>query len=68
MPGYMQKWLSQSRVIAALAVLLMLPFSTEVAYAVFPKAAAVHNAAAVGQSVTCQPTSKTRPQPKCLVP
>jgi len=62
---YMEKWLSQSRVIAALALLLTLPFLTNAAHAVFPEAAAVPNAAVVvaAQSVRCQPTSTTRPQP-----
>jgi len=56
--------LSRSRVIAAVAVLLTLPFVTEVAYAVSPNTAAVPVlTATVGQSVTCNPTSKTRPQP-----
>jgi glucose/arabinose dehydrogenase len=61
MPRFIEDWPSQSRVIAALAVLLALSFFfNDVAHA---QAAAVPNVAAVGQSVTCQPTSTTRPQP-----
>ncbi|WP_028230253.1 PQQ-dependent sugar dehydrogenase [Paraburkholderia mimosarum] len=61
MPHCIEGWLSQSRVIAALAALLMLSAFTDVARA---QPAAVPNVAAVGPSVTCQPTSTTRPQPK----
>ncbi|HEY2608767.1 MAG TPA: PQQ-dependent sugar dehydrogenase [Paraburkholderia sp.] len=63
MSRYIEHWLSQSRVIAALAVLLTLLSVANLAHAVPPDAAAVPTAAAVGQTVTCQPTSTTRPQP-----
>jgi glucose/arabinose dehydrogenase len=59
---YIKDWLSQSRAIAALVLLLTLPCLTDVANAV-PPGAAVPNAAAVAQAVTCQPASITRPQP-----
>jgi hypothetical protein len=59
---YMKNWLNQSRAIAALVLLLTLPFLTDAADAA-PPGPAVPNAAAVAQAVTCQPTSITRPQP-----
>lgn len=62
MSRYIENRLSQSHMIATLAVLTLV-FLTNVAYAVFPKPAAVPDAPVVGQSVTCQPTSTTRPQP-----
>ncbi|MFM0715627.1 PQQ-dependent sugar dehydrogenase [Paraburkholderia strydomiana] len=62
MSRHMEKWLFQSRVIAALALLLTLPFLTNAAHAARP-GAAPPEATAVAQSVTCQPTSVTRPQP-----
>ncbi|CAB3810808.1 PQQ-dependent sugar dehydrogenase [Paraburkholderia fynbosensis] len=58
-----EKWLSQSRVIAALMLMLALSFVTNAAHAVFPEAAAVPAAAAVGQRVACQATFTTKPQP-----
>ncbi|SIT36172.1 conserved exported hypothetical protein [Paraburkholderia ribeironis] len=63
MPRYIVKWLNQSHVIAALAVLLTIPFFANVAHADSSAAAAVGNALVAAQSVTCQPTSTPRPQP-----
>jgi glucose/arabinose dehydrogenase len=62
MSRYSKNWLSQSGAIAALVLLLTLPFLPGAAKAVSPDAA-VRNAAVVTQSVTCQRTSITRPQP-----
>ncbi|ACC75331.1 PQQ-dependent sugar dehydrogenase [Paraburkholderia phymatum] len=61
MPHSIGGWLSRSPVVAALAALLILSAFTDEARA---QAAAVPNVTAIGQSVTCQPTSTTRPQPK----
>jgi Glucose / Sorbosone dehydrogenase len=65
MASYLHTWFSRSRLIA-LAVLLTVPFSANMAHAVSPKVATVRVAvpdAVVGQSITCQPTSTPRPQP-----
>jgi glucose/arabinose dehydrogenase len=63
----MHAWFSQSRLIAALAVLFTVAFSANMAYAVRPKVATVPVPvpdAVVGQSITCQSTSTPRPQPR----
>jgi glucose/arabinose dehydrogenase len=63
MSRYIEHWLSHSRVIAALAVVLTLLSLTNLAHAVPRDPTAVPTTVAVGQTVTCQPTSTTRPQP-----
>src|SRR4051794_28108786 len=60
---YVRHWFSESRPIAALALLLTLLSLTSSAHAVPPRPTTVPSAVAVGQTVTCQPTSTTRPQP-----
>jgi hypothetical protein len=65
--SYIETCFGQSRLIAALALLLTLAFSVNVAYAVRPKVATVPVVVpdvVVGQSITCQPTSTPRPQPR----
>ncbi|MGF6382499.1 glucose/arabinose dehydrogenase [Paraburkholderia atlantica] len=54
---------TQTRVMVVLAALLMVVRFSDAAHARPPEPPAVPGSVAVGQSITCQPTSTPRPQP-----